>query len=98
MLNRIVRSKYYIPALVALVIGTEAWVGYSYNSKINQLEERVLKLERGLASVPPPSDEESVRAYVAKVRICELACYGIVKKFSESTGTCECMEKSLDSE
>lgn len=96
MLNRIVRSKYYIPALVALVIGTEAWIAYSYNSKMTQLEERVLKLERGLASIPPPSDEQSVRAYVAKVRICELACYGIVKRFSEATGTCECMEKPLD--
>jgi hypothetical protein len=98
MLKRIVRSKYYIPALVALVIGTEAWVNYKYESKLNQLEERVTKLEKKVASIPPPSDEESVRAYVAKVRICELACYGIVKKFSESTGTCECMEKSLDSE
>lgn len=90
MLNNFVRSRYYIPALVALVIGIEAYSQHSVDSRISKLEAQ--------CKAPPvyKDDEASVRAFVGKMRLCELACYGLVKRFSESTDTCECMEKPLD--
>jgi hypothetical protein len=87
MISRIVRSRYYIPALIALVIGTEAYSQYS-------TQNRILKLETQKAPAPAYKDSEGeVRAFAGKLRLCELACYGQVKKFSESTSTCECVEK-----
>ena len=92
MLSKIVRSKYYFPVLACLVIGTEAYYGVTVQNRFKQLEEK-------LTSLPPHrTEEEAVRAFAGKLRLCELACYGQVKKFSESTDTCECMEKSLDQE
>lgn len=94
MLSRIVRSRYYIPALIALVIGIEAYTQYSADDRISKLEA---KLEAKEKEPPYYKDAEaSVRAFVGKLRLCELACYGMVKKFSESTDTCECVEKPLD--
>jgi hypothetical protein len=85
MLNRIVRSRYYIPALIALVIGTEAYSQHSVDSRIAKLEEQC-------KAAPVYKDSE---AFANKLRLCELACFGQVKKFSESTDTCECVEKPL---
>jgi len=90
MISRIVRSRYYIPALIALVIGTEAYTQYL-------TENRISKLETQKVFAPTYKDaEHEVRAFAGKLRLCELACYGQVRKFSESTNTCECVEKPLD--
>lgn len=90
MIRKFHNSRYFFPVLIALALCSEAYHDYSIHSRISQLEAK--------QKAPPcyKDDEASTRAFVGKLRLCELACYGLVKKFSESTDTCECMEKPLD--
>ena len=86
MLKRIA-SNLWFPITIAVCVG-DYFVYYKLHQRIDAMEAKA-------ANAPFRTEEEATRSFVNRLRLCELACYGQVKKFSESTSTCECVEKPL---